>query len=119
MLKKIIASLLIPLILIQTVGCFPYKKVDIENKDAIEKGGHFKITLMNNTVYYFTDIVIEDSILIGTENIGRSQNRKVRLPADDIYTVETQNFNPGLTVLAVLPILGIVILAAMMKRAGF
>ena len=102
MIKKSIASILIALIFVNSMGCFPSHQVKPEEKDAIEKRGNVKITTTDDQIYYLTDVVVQDSILVGTEKVDEYQNIKRKLSVSEIKTIEVKEFNLALTLVSVI-----------------
>ena len=114
MIKKSIASFLIALLIVNSIGCFPYKEVRTDEKDKIEKGGNVKIIKMDNKRHLFTNVVFQDSILVGTERIDNWE-KQVKVPVKDIKTIEVQKFEPASLLLLIIP-LGFGIAVASLPR---
>ena len=113
MIKKSIACILSNLILLNSIGCFTYHEARSDERDFIEKGGLVRVTAIEDKVYYLTDVVIQDSILVGKEKVNEYQTRDINLSISDIKTIEVQKFNFALTLLPIMLIGGVVILASL------
>jgi hypothetical protein len=115
MIRKGIASILIILILINSIGCYSYSQIKKEDTEKIEEYGEAKITTIDDKVYILTDVEIQESILKGYGQkdeylFGFIKYRGVKevvIPIDQIKKIEIKSPDTGLTVLAIIIIIGI------------
>ena len=69
MIKKCIASILIILILINSIGCYSYNQIKKEDTEKLGKDDKVKITTLDNNVYYLHNVEIQGSVLKGLKYI--------------------------------------------------
>ena len=123
MIRKGIASILIILILINSIGCYSYNQIKKENTGEFEKDDEVKITTLDEKVYYLHDVEIQGSILkgYGYKYIYwgyRNKREEVVIPTDQIKKIEVDKFNPAITALTVVLIIGIPIAALAIALAN-
>ncbi len=113
MMKKSIASVLVLLILINSIGCYSYSQIKKEDAEKIEKDDEVKITTIYEKVYYLHDVQIKGSKLKGLYYTSSSNPRyrreveEVVIPTDQIKKIEIKSSDTGLTVLTIIIIIGI------------
>jgi len=113
MVNKSIARVLIILILIHNIGCYTYSQIEKDDMIEIEKDDEIKITTLNGKVYKLTDVEIQGSVLKGhrLEFMFRKDFgfdlEEISIPTEQIEKIEVDKFNPAITVLAVVLIIGI------------
>lgn len=114
MIKKSIASILIILILINIVGCYPYNSITTYDTERIEKGEKFRVTTSDGTVYYLTDVEVQKSIVRGKEKVIKDHirypDRIVEIRFEDIKSIEVEEIDVVTPILIVLGVSGIVVI---------
>ena len=123
MMKKSIASVLVLLILINSIGCYSYSQIKKEDAEKIEEGDEVKITTIYEKVYYLHDVEIQGSILkgYGYKYISwgyQNKREEIVIPTQQIKKIEVDKFNPAITVLTVVLIIGIPIAAFAIAMAN-
>jgi len=109
LIKKSIIIVLIVLIFLNSVGCYTYSQIE---KDEI------RITTFDNSVYYLIEVEIDRSVLMGYKyekvyQRDRERRENVRvgdqisIPFHQIKEIKIDEFNPYLTALTVILIIGI------------
>jgi hypothetical protein len=115
MIKKSIASILIILILINIVGCYPYSSITMYDTERIEKGEKFRVTTSDGTVYYLTDVEVQESIVRGKEKVIKDHirypDRIVEIRFEDIKSIEVEEIDVVTPILIVLGV-GFIVLTA-------
>jgi hypothetical protein len=109
MIKKHIASILIILILINSIGCYSYNQIKIGNTKEFEKDDNVKITTLKEKVYNLHHVQIE-----GSELKGLSFNQfegDVVIPTNQIKKIEVHEFSFALTSVGVILIIGLPLVA--------
>jgi hypothetical protein len=113
-IKKSIASILIILILINIVGCYPYNSITTYDTERIEKGEKFRVTTSDGTVYYLTDVEVQKSIVRGKEKVIKDHirypDRIVEIRFEDIKSIEVEEIDVVTPILIVLGVSGIVVI---------
>jgi len=115
MIKKSIASILIFLILINSIGCYSYNQIMKEDTKKIEENDKVRITTLDEKVFVLTDVTIEGSEVTGfvvpTQwKLGRDIHVEVIVISfKEIKNIEIKEHNTGLTVLTVVLVLGVTI----------
>jgi hypothetical protein len=98
MIKKGIASILIILILINSIGCYSYQQI---KKEEIEKDNKVKITTLDNKDYYLHNVEIQGSVLKGFKYIkshyGQRKAEEVVIHLEEIKTLEVLQYDKTLT----------------------
>ena len=115
MIKKSIASILIILVLINIVGCYPYNSITTYDTERIEKGEKFRVTTSDGTVYYLTDVEVQESIVRGKEKVIKDHirypDRIVEIRFEDIKSIEVEEIDVVTPILIVLGV-GFIVLTA-------
>ena len=131
MIKKSIASVLIILILINSIGCYSYSQIKKEDTEKLWADDEVKITTIDEKVYILTDVEIQGSILRGYGHkdeyvfgfIRKRGVEEVVIPTDQIKKIEVNKFDPYQTAaLTIVLIIGIPIAAwaiAVENAGGF
>ena len=136
MIKKSIASILILLIFINSIGCHTYNQIKKEDTEKLDRNDKVKITTLDGKEYILTDVEIQGPILKGRvykstyEQITQGSrkdkdteeaNLEERIiPIEEIKKIEVDKYNPhtsALTVIGVMCFIGVVI-AALSFRGG-
>ena len=109
MIKKSIISVLIILIFIQSFGCYTYSQIEKENTKEIEVVDEFKITILEGTVYYLTDVEFQEFIVRGKEMVIKENlrypDRIVEIRFEDIKSIEIDEFDGVKTLVVVMGII--------------
>lgn len=119
MINKIVVLVLIPLIFVQSMGCYSYqttKLQDIEQTEKIEKA---KITTIDGQSYDLEQITIKEdrvsgliSISVGERFRGK-QKEEIEIPFSEIKKFEIRKANTETSSsLLVLFVLGIIALVS-------
>ena len=74
MIKKSIASILIILILINSIGCYSYNQIKKEDTEKLKEDNEVKITTIDEKVYILHDVQIIGSILKGRGSMNCNTN---------------------------------------------
>jgi hypothetical protein len=115
-----IASIFIILLLI--MGCYSYNLIKKEDIEKIEEYDEVKITTLVDKVYYLHNVEIQGSVLKGYKYIIQPYREKrveeVVIPTDQIKKIEVDKFNPAITALTVVLIIGIPIAALAIALAN-
>ena len=114
MIKKNKASILIILILINSIGC--YSRVHLSNEDIQEISGGDKITITTNDmkIYLVTVEKIIGTDIHGIQYTG-DQGSKIVIKGEDIASIDMKKLDTGRTILtgciliAAIAALGIII----------
>jgi hypothetical protein len=111
MIKNYVTSILIILILINSIGCYSYFQINREDTDKIEKDDDVKITTLDEKVYFLTDLTIEGSEVKGLAVLSRSeqlrdiQAKEIVISINEIKRIEVYNFSKAvLTVVFIIAI---------------
>jgi len=118
LIKKSIIIVLIVLIFLNSVGCYTYSQIEKDELIEIEKKDEIRITTFDNSVYYLIEVEIDRSVLMGYKyekvyQRDRERRENVRvgdqisIPFHQIKEIKIDEFNPYLTALTVILIIGI------------
>lgn len=117
MIKKSIASILIILILINSIGCYSYSQIKKEDSEELEVDDEVKITTLDEVVYILVDVEIQGSILKGHRleyiywrDYGFDLE-EVLIPTEQIKKIEIDKFDPVQTVFLIVLIIAIPVAA--------
>ena len=114
MIKKSIASILIILILINSIGCYSYSQINKESAVIFKEDDTVKIMTIDEKVYELIDVKIDGSEVKGvvvsthSEWLRDNQSKEVTILFEDIKKIEVPQFNVGLTLGLIIPCAGIV-----------
>ena len=103
MIKKSIASILIVLILINSIGCYSYSQINMEDTEKIVEGNKVKITTIEEKVYILTDVMIDSSHIRGMASLSQSellageQKKEIAIPFEEIKEIEIRAYDSTLT----------------------
>ena len=125
MIKKSIVSILIILILINSIGCYSYNQINKEDTEKNKKYDKVKITILDNKVYYLRDVEIQGSVLKGFKrykpSYGQMKVEEVVISIKEIKKIEVETFDTGSTtvviVVSLLALGGIIWFIVEMKEA--
>jgi len=127
MIKKSIASILIILILINSIGCYSYNQIKKEDTEKLWADDEVKITTIDEKVYILTDVTIEESEVKGlvvpthSEWLRDIQGKEIVISIKEIKKIEVEKFETGsikiVIVVSVLVLVGIIWLIAEWKEA--
>ena len=96
MIKKSIASILVILIFINSIGCVSYKSAGIDDKNEIEKAGEIKLTTADNKEYILQNVTVTDSTISGNQRVQNYvSERKIEFQVDQISKIEVENVEGG------------------------
>ena len=96
MFKKAIASILIILIFINSIGCVSYKSAGIDDKNEIEKAGEIKLTTVDNKEYILKNVTVTDSTISGNRRVENYvSERKIEFQVDQISKIEFEKVEGG------------------------
>ena len=73
MIKKSIASILIILISINSIGCMSYHKIRIDDQNKIEEADEVRLTTVNNKKYQLRNVKIEGSKIFGDQWVNNEK----------------------------------------------
>ena len=131
MIKKSIASLLIILILINSIGCYSYSQINTESAVIFKEDDKVKITTLDEKIYILYNVKIGESEIKGvtylthSEKLGDIRGKEVVIPTEQIKRIEVEKHNTGRTVLAVVLIVGIpiavlaIVVGNQMAKGGY
>ncbi len=111
MLKKSISGILVLLIFINSIGCYSYKKINMYeinmyDTERIEKGEKFRITTLEGTVYYLTNVEVQESIVRGKGKVIKQHlvylGGAVEIRFEDIKSIEVEEIDVKTLLLIVL-----------------
>jgi hypothetical protein len=101
MIKKSIIIVLIPLVLINGLGCYSYSTVRTDNgtDDKLEK---VRVTTSDNNVYVLKDVTIDSSNVSGTSSYSQNESltgdkKTMTLPRRRITLLEIRTYDGELT----------------------
>jgi hypothetical protein len=129
MIKKSIASVLVLLILINSVGCYSYSQIKKEDAEKlwIWPDDRVKISTIDEKIYILTDVTIKGSEVKGlvvrnhSEWLRDIQGKEIVISFKEIKKIEVETFETGSTkvviVVSVLVLVGIIWLIVEMKEA--
>ena len=111
MINKSIAWILIVLILINSIGCFPLTQVKPDNLDDIKKEEVVRITTQDDKVYYLIYVEFQNSKIFGYGyvNEDKSRAREVIILAEEIKKIEVREFDGFLSAVVIVIVGGIVV----------
>jgi len=99
MIKKSIASILIILIFINSIGCVSYIPAGIGDKSEIEEARVIRLTTVDNKEYVLTKVTVTDSVLSGNQWVqNKIMERKIEFPVDQISKIEVEEAHFGATI---------------------
>ena len=105
MIKKSIASILIILIFINSIGCVSYKPIGIVDKNEIEEAREIRLTTVDNKEYILTNVLVEDSVLSGNQWVqNKIMERRIEFSAAQILYIEVEEFHTGSTIWLIIGI---------------
>ena len=91
MIKKSIASILIVLIFINSIGCTSYRDIKKEDKNEIEKAMVVKVTTVDDKEYILTNVTVIDSVISGNRCLeNKIMERRIEFPVDQIAKIEVE-----------------------------
>jgi len=108
MIKKSIASILILLIFINSIGCFSYKPIGIDDKNEIERAREIRLTTVDNKEYILQNFTVTDSTISGNQRVENYvSERKIEFQVDQISKIEVEKGSADHTVfvLILLPLM--------------
>jgi len=118
MIIRSIASILIMLIFINSLGCaFTYHPIQLEDKNTIEKAKRIKLTTVDNREYILREVKVHDDRISGYIWMGddysktRGEFSKVK-----IAQIEVEEIKTGSTVLIIVGVS--VLIAGMFVMSG-
>ena len=106
-----IASILIILILINSIGCYSYNHIKKEDSEKIEEDDEVKITTIDEKVYILTDVTIRESEVKGFVDSVHSEwwrdikGKEIVLSLNEIKKFEVEEID---VVTPILIVLGVV-----------
>ena len=111
MINKSIVWILIVLILINSIGCFPLTEVKPDNLDDIKKEEVIRITTQDDKVYYLIYVEFQNSKILGYGyvNEDKSISREVVILAEEIKKIEVREFDGFLSAVVIVAVGGIVV----------
>jgi hypothetical protein len=113
MIKKSIASVLILLILINSVGCYSYSQIKKGDIFEFDEKDEVKITTLDEKIYHLIGVQIQGNIMRGIDKrIDIYPRKVVEIPLEKIAKMEVEKSH-------VLLILGIVIVAWIVLYLNF
>ncbi len=123
MIKKSIASILIILILINSIGCYSYSQINKEDAEKIEIADEVKITTLNEKVYILSDVTIDGLevrgvvVLSHSEWLREIQDGEIVISVKEIKKIEVDKYNPVLSSLALLLGVGVLVVVVVFAIA--
>jgi len=95
MIKKTIASILILIIFINSIGCMvSYKQIGINKYDEIEEAREIRLTTVDNKEYILRNVRIEGSIISGNQWVQNEiSERRIKFSVDQISKIEAEEFH--------------------------
>ena len=107
MIKKCIASILIILIFINSIGCVSYKSAGIDDKNEIEEAKEIRLTTVDNKEYHLTNITVTDSTISGNQWLeNKTMEGRIEFPTEQILKIEVE-YNHMKTAVSILVFVGI------------
>ena len=105
MIKKSISSILILLVLVNSVGCYSYSQINKEDILEFDEKDEVKITTLDEKIYHLVGVQIQGNIMRGIDKrIDIYPRKVVEIPLEKIAKMEVEKSH-------VLLVLGIVIVA--------
>ena len=127
MIKKSIASILIILISINSIGCYSHNQIRKWDSEKLKEADEVKITTNDEKIYILTDVTIEGLEVKGlvvpthSEWLRDIQGKEIVISIKEIKKIEVETFDTGSTkvviVVSVLVLVGIIWLYVEMKEA--
>ena len=114
MIKKSIASILILLIFINSIGCYSHNQIRKWDSEKLKGADEVKITTIDKKVYILTDVKIEGSEVKGVVVTSHSewlrdiQGKEIVISLNEIKKIEVKELNS--VFIGVAAALGIVLL---------
>jgi hypothetical protein len=103
MIKKSIASILIILIFINSIGCTSYNAVKKDDINSIEEAGKIKLTTVDNKEYILKNVTVTDSTISGNQLVQNYvSERKIEFQVDQIAKIEVEEYNDAKTALLII-----------------
>ena len=91
MIKKCIASILIILIFINSIGCSSYNAVRKDDINLIEEGGKIRLTMVDNKEYILKNVMVEDSIISGNQWVPNIYlEKRSEFSVDQVSKIEVE-----------------------------
>ncbi len=106
MIKKSIASILIILILINSIGCYSFQDVKVEDAETNKKHTSAKLTTLDDKVYYLIDVEVQETKINGVDS-ENTQKGIIQFRKEDIKHFEVNSFDPGFTLLTIVGVVGV------------
>ena len=98
MIKRSIASILIILIFINSIGCMSYEQIRTDDKNEIEKANMIRLTTVNNKKYFLKNITATDSTISGNQWVqNKIMKRRIEFSFDQISKIEAEEFHISTT----------------------
>ena len=130
MIRKSISGILLLLIFINSIGCYSYKQIKIENTEEFEKNDEVKITTLDEKVYILSDVTIDGlearGVVVPTHSgwLRDIQGKEIVISIKEIKKIEVETFETFETgtikiviVVSVLVLVGIIWLIAELKES--
>jgi hypothetical protein len=110
-IKKSIASILIVLIFINSVGCMSYNQLGINDKNKIEEAEEIILTTVDNKKYILTNVVVQDSVLSGDQWVENNMRKISReFSAEQILSIEAEEVDADSVIWLVIGTVGLLAL---------
>ena len=89
MIKKSIASILIILIFINSIGCWSYSQINSTiDTSEFKKNDRVKITTIDGRVYILTNVTIEGSELKGEVPLSHLERERGNIPEEIVLSLK-------------------------------
>ena len=106
MIKKSIASILIILMLLNSVACYSLRDVNVEDTDTIKKYESAKLTTLDDKVYYLIDVEVQETKINGVDS-KNTQKGIIQFRKEDIKHFEVNSIDLGFTLLTIVGVVGV------------
>ena len=110
MIKRVKAITLIFLLVINSVGCYSYSQINMEDTEKIVEGNKAKITTIDEKVYILTSVTIDSLHIRGMASLSQSellageQKKEIAILLEKIKEFEIRAYDSTLTEYVVLGI---------------
>ena len=106
------ASILILLIFINSIGCASYIPAGINDKNEIEEAREIRLTTVDNKEYHLVNVMVEGSVISGNQWLeNKIMERRIKFPVDQIAKIEVEKLKggTGFGLLVGIVVIGIVV----------